>query len=252
VRSGLHRHGAVPVVGSLMRTTLNLLCVAVLPGLVASTACGSKAGAAVDGGITGPDTEPNAITDGRVIGTGSDGGARDSAPMDASSTISPDAPFSGERGADGGGRDGSGIDRVYLPLHSPDGSIPDCIWTLLRQCCGAPGDRCTEEWWDGGVDETQCWPTGERETFSDTTGTLLAYSSDGTLCFTSMPKPGGSNSFAFYNGAGQEVATYSYLNDGSGQVQISCDGATYRATPPLECSTVLGQRGRCLLGNCPR
>jgi hypothetical protein len=105
--------------------------------------------------------------------------------------------------------------------------------------------------WDGGVvDQSLCWPTGERETWSDHTFTLIAYGADGTLCFTQKPK-GATGTYAFYDSSGQEVATFRYIN-GSDQVEVSCEGLTYQSPSPLECSTVLGRRGGCNLGFCPR
>jgi hypothetical protein len=153
--------------------------------------------------------------------------------MDGSSVDIPDVPLLVSGGADGGARDWSGSDRAYLPAHSPDGSIPDCIWALLRACCGAPGDRCVETISDGGIYQSLCWPAGERETFDNNKHSIKAYSSDGTLCFREEVKPG-TNGYAFYNGAGQEVATYVFPNDGTGQIEVSCDGATFRSTLPLE------------------
>jgi len=232
-----------------VRTPLVLICSALLAGLVASTGCGGKSVAAVDGGAAGWDgPSPGNVPDGKMTAMGSDGSGDASGAIDRPFVDSLDAPLTGAGGTDGGARDWVGADRAYLPAHSPDGSIPDCIWTLLRQCCGAPGDRCVEMIADGGVSASMCWPTGERET-EDIYG-FSVYGSDGTLCFTVKPKPG-TNANAFYNGAGQEVASYTPLNDGTLQIDVSCDGSTYRSVLPLDCSTVLGQRGKCMPGYCP-
>ena len=234
-----------------MRTPLVLICSALLAGLVVSTGCGGKSVAAVDGGAGGWDgPSPGNVPDGKMTGMGSDGSGDASGAIDGPFVDSLDAPLTGAGGADGGARDWVGADRAYLPAHSPDGSIPDCIWTLLRQCCGAPGDRCVETISDGGIYEAICWPTGERQSVDNNTYTVIGYASDGTVCFTDKPKPG-TNANAFYDGAGQEVATYTSLNDGTLQINVTCDGATYRSTLPLGCSTVLGQRGKCLPGYCP-
>ena len=96
-----------------------------------------------------------------------------------------------------------------------------------------------------------CWPTGERETYDDTTHTMQAFASDGTLCFTQKPTLT-SATYAFYDSSGNEILTYRLLDNGTGQVEVSCDGATYLSTPPFECSTVLGLRGKCASGFCPR
>jgi hypothetical protein len=230
-----------------MRTPLKLIHPALLAGLLGSTACGGKVGTGADGGVVGSDAPSGDSSDGRTMGLDSDSGAGGTGTMDGASISTPDAPFVGTGGADGGGRDWVGGDRAYLPAHSPDGSIPDCIWALLRQCCGAPGDRCAETISDGGLYQALCWPTGQRETFDNEKHITSGYNSDGTLCFREEVKPG-LNGYALYDGAGQEIATYVYAYDGTGQFEVSCDGATFRSTLPLECSRVLGE---CYVGYCP-
>ena len=218
-------------------------------GGTSGNATGSTGGKAT-GGAAGNTTDGA----GGGISSQTDGGINsgDSAMRDATSDIAADAPSSGVDATDASARDAAGSDRGYLPSQSPDGSIPDCMWALFRQCCAAPGESCVETLWDGGgVDDTQCWPTGERETYNDTTHTRQAYTSDGALCFTIAPS-GEYATYGVYDGLGQEVATYLVLNDGSGQVQISCDGTTYLSTPPFSCSTILGMRGKCVTGPCPR
>lgn len=206
-------------------------------GLLVSTACGSKAGSGVDSGSGGWDAPLGDLLDGKTMGTGGDSGAGESGTV-------ADAPAVSSGGADGGGRDWVGGDRAYLPAHSPDGRIPDCIWTLLRQCCGAPGDRCVAMVGDGGT-LAMCWPTGERETAD--MYIFSAYGSDGTLCFSVQPKPS-INGYAFHNGVGQEVATYTVLGDGTWNIDVFCDGAMFRSSLPLDCTTVLGE---CYVGYCP-
>jgi hypothetical protein len=191
-----------------------------------------------------------ATPDGKTTAIGSDSGAGGSGALDGAPINSPDAPPMGTGGADGGGRDGTAGDRAYLPAHSPDGSIPDCIWALLQQCCGPLGDRCVEADSADGIYQSICWPTGERQTVDNNTYTVIGYASDGTVCFTDKPKAG-TNANAFYNGAGEEVATYTSLNDGTWQINVACDGAIYRSALPLSCETVLGWRGNCLPGFCP-
>jgi hypothetical protein len=98
---------------------------------------------------------------------------------------------------------------------------------------------------DGGASLANCWPTGERETAD--IDSLSVYGSDGALCFTDQPKPGTSGR-AFYNGAGQEVASYTFVGDGTLSIDVSCDGAMYRSSLPLSCATELGA---CYRGYCP-
>lgn len=214
-----------------------------MAGLLALTGCGGTAGGSVDSGTAGLDAPPGNLPDGKTTGMGGDGGA-----MDGPSVDSPDVPLPDAGGADAGGRDWVGGDRAYLPARSPDGSVPECIWTLLRQCCGAPGDRCIGMTGDGGDSHATCWPTGERQ-ISDS-DSLSVYSSDGTLCFTDQPKPS-INGHAFYDGAGREIASYTFVGDGTWNISVSCDGATFRASFPLNCATALGVGGKCFAGYCP-
>ena len=221
-----------------------------VPTIVASfllfASCGGKGG--VDGGSVVADGAPSSMPDGNTTSTGGNSGT-----LDASSAMPPDTPPVAAGAKDGGAMDWISSDRAYLPAQSPDGSIPDCVWSLLRQCCAPPGDFCVEALWDGGaVDESLCWPTGERETYDNHTFILKAYSADGTVCFTRKPKVPADGTYVFYDTTGEAVATYRNLSDGIDQVEVSCDGATYRATGPLECSTVLGLRGGCHIGFCPR
>ena len=178
--------------------------------------------------------------------------AGNSGSVDALSAMLPDTPPVGTGAEDGGARDRFSSDRAYLPAQSPDGSIPDCVWSLLRQCCGAPGDGCMQNLWDGGAGDSLCWPTGERQTYDAHTFILKVYSADGTVCLTRKPKLPADGTYVFYDTTGEAVATYRDLNDGSERGEISCGGATYLSPGPLECSTVLGMRGRCYRGFCPQ
>ena len=216
---------------------------AVLAGFVVLAGCGSKGGARVDGAEVG-DSSVGRLPDVETLDGAATGG-----PADALLASSPDVPATGMDGRDGSTREAFSGDRGYLPVDPPDGGIPGCIWTLLRQCCGSPTDLCISEIINGGVSGYVCWPTGELNVV-DSTGGIVGYASDGTVCYTQkLTHINGTDlGMAFYDSTGTEVATYRYIQ-GSQQVEVACDGATFLTTPYLNCLTAIGN---CKRGICPR
>jgi len=202
--------------------------------------CGGKGGAHVDGAEVG-DGSVGRLPDVETLDGAATGG-----PADALLASSPDASATGMDERDGSTRETFSGDRGYLPVDPPDGGMPGCIWTLLRQCCGSPTDLCISQVLNLGTSGYVCWSTGELNVANGST--IVGYASDGSVCYTQKPTHinGTDPGMAFYDSTGAEVATYRYIQ-GSQQVEVACDGATFLATPPFTCVTALGN---CKAGIC--